>query len=267
MLVHMVPQFALLAAPAARIRRVPLAALVHALARRACPARSDERLSMSFSASTARAFRSPLRRCGGSGHAIDVERFAPGRHGKTVTGRCDSWRSGARRVGRGSRRCSGPSPSPSPVGPTFASRSGGRRSPTTSAHIGSSSNGSWRTMIRCAGVSKSSRRSLGLRSPRSSPPPTSSSARTSHARARPSTRLSSRPQRAGDRCCRRIPPSLHCSAAWPRPLLAPARDPEALAEAISALSEAGATTRARIGERAARAASLPATRSSTGPTR
>ena len=32
------------------------------------------------------------------------------------------------------------------------------------------------------------------------------------------------------------------------PLLAPARDPEALAEAIKALSEAGATTRARIGE-------------------
>ena len=79
-------------------------ALVHALARRADPARRDEALSMSSSASTARAFHSPLRRCGGRAMRSTSSAFRR-RRCKTATGRCDFWHSGARRVGRGSRRC------------------------------------------------------------------------------------------------------------------------------------------------------------------
>jgi glycosyltransferase involved in cell wall biosynthesis len=76
-LVHMVPQFVLLAAPAVRIRRVPLALWYthwHSGATlRAATAVVDVVFSVDRSS-----FPLPTPKVRGIGHAIDVERFAPG---------------------------------------------------------------------------------------------------------------------------------------------------------------------------------------------
>ena len=199
--------------------------------------------STSSSASTARASRSPSPKVRGIGHAIDVERFAPG---PLVDARRAAAAARARPHGplegpRDAARCV--SRWRSAAAPTFASRSEARRSPTTSARIGSSSSGASRATTRCARASRSCRRSRVRRSRRSSPPPTSSSVPTSRARVRPSTRRSSRPRRADVPSCRRILRSRSLLGGLSLPLLAPARDPEALAEAIVALAGAGAAAR------------------------
>lgn len=76
-LVHMVPQFALLAAPSARIRRAPLALwYTHWHAGRALRA-ATKVVDVVFSVDCS-SFPIATPKVRGIGHAIDVERFAPG---------------------------------------------------------------------------------------------------------------------------------------------------------------------------------------------
>ncbi len=127
--------------------------LVHALARRAVAARSDEHRRRRLQRRPLELPARRLRRCGGSATRSTSTASRRARQPALTRGRCGCSPSGARRAGRASRPCSRRSRSRPAVVPTSSSRSAGRRSPTTSAPTGSSSSSASRGTTPCGRAS------------------------------------------------------------------------------------------------------------------
>ena len=197
-LVHMVPEFAVLAAPEVRIRRIPFALwYTHWHGGRALRAATGV-VDVVFSVDRS-SFPLDSPKIREIGHAIDVERFAlaplVGARGAVAPACARTNGSDGRASGHSSKQ----SLWRSIAAPTLSSRSGGRRSLTTSERTAWSSRDASRATIRCAAACRSCRPSPVKRFPHSSQLPMSWSVRTSRARAPRSTRRCSRRQPAGGR--------------------------------------------------------------------